>query len=109
MNAPDGDHDRRSGLVPRDKVDFGRAAEDYAAHRPPFDSRLFARLAGLGVGLPSQLILDVGAGTGLLGRGITGNGARVVESDLRLSLLRQSAHVDRVAARAEQLPFSDET
>jgi SAM-dependent methyltransferase len=118
MTAPESDPDVRpllaAGLAPRVRqrpdstpVDFARAAEDYATYRPPFDPRLFARLAAFGVGLPNQLILDVGAGTGLLGRGLAADGARVVESDLRPELLRQSPHRARVAARAERLPFAD--
>jgi SAM-dependent methyltransferase len=88
-------------------VDFARAAGDYASHRPPFDPRLFERLRALGVGLPGQRVLDVGAGTGLLGRGLSAGGARVVESDPSVALLRQATAGPRVVAAAERLPFGD--
>jgi SAM-dependent methyltransferase len=86
--------------------DFGRSADDYGAYRPAFDRRLFERLAAMRVGLAGQLILDVGAGTGLLGRGLAG---RVIEADVSERLLRQAGGAGRVAARAESLPFGDET
>src|SRR4051794_32857837 len=116
-------------------VEFGRAAGDYASFRPAFAARLFERLRDLGVGLAGQLGLDVGAGagllgrglaagggggggagldlgvlgagTGLLGRGLAAAGVRVVESDLNLELLRQATAAERVVAAAEGLPFGD--
>ena len=89
-------------------VDFAKTAEDYAAYRPPFDARLFERLRMMGVGLPGQLILDAGTGTGLLGRGLAASGARVIECDSSIDLLRQAAGAARVVAHAERLPFVDE-
>ena len=88
-------------------MDFGRAAGDYGSYRPAFAPRLFARLRDLGVGLAGQLILDVGAGTGLLGRGLSAGGVRVIESDPSLELLRQAESGARVVAAAEGLPFGD--
>jgi 2-polyprenyl-3-methyl-5-hydroxy-6-metoxy-1,4-benzoquinol methylase len=88
-------------------VDFARAAGDYASFRPAFAARLFDRLRALGVGLPGQSVLDVGAGTGLLGRGLSAGGARVVESDPSIDLLRQAMARACVAAAAEGLPFGE--
>jgi SAM-dependent methyltransferase len=89
-------------------VDFAKTARDYAAYRPAFDARLFERLRALGVGLPGQSILDVGAGTGLLGRGLAAGGARVVECDASFELLRQADSAAKVVAHAESLPFADQ-
>jgi SAM-dependent methyltransferase len=86
--------------------DFSLTAADYAAHRPPFDPRLYDRLRALGVGLPRQQLLDVGAGTGLLGGPLRRTGCRVVECDPKLELLRLAGGA-RVVARAEHLPFPD--
>jgi SAM-dependent methyltransferase len=44
----------------------------------------------------------------LLGRGLSSGGARVVECDSSIDLLRQAKGAARVAAHAERLPFSDE-
>src|SRR4051794_22268906 len=89
-------------------VDFGRTVVDYAAYRPAFDPKLFGRLQGLGVGLADQSILDVGAGTGLLGVGLIVGGSRVVECDASFELLQQARSAGRVVARAEVLPFADQ-
>lgn len=89
------------------RPDFARAAADYAAFRPPFDVRVFERLSALGVGLPGQVVLDVGAGTGLLGAGFRARGAGVVEVDPSIELLRAGNGRHCVAARAEALPFAD--
>ncbi len=90
-------------------MDFSPAAADYAAHRPPFDPRLFDRLAHLGIGRPNQTILDVGAGTGLLGQGLARRGATLTECDPSPRLLQQSPSQRPVLARAEFLPFADTT
>jgi SAM-dependent methyltransferase len=90
-------------------VDFARAAADYASFRPPFHPRLYDRLRHMGVGGPGQLILDIGAGTGLLGQGLCAGGANVTESDPSPDLLRQSHAPRRVVAVAERLPFADAT
>lgn len=88
-------------------IDFSIAAEDYAAARPPFDARLYPRLAQLGVGLPGERLLDIGAGTGLLGRGF--ESCDVIEAEPSLSLLNHSIARHRVATVAESLPFPDAT
>lgn len=92
----------------RPSPDFARAAGDYAAHRPPFDPRLFDRLRAFDVGRAGQHILDVGAGTGLLGRPLLDGGCRVVECDPALDLLRQATG-RRAVASAEHLPFADQS
>jgi ubiquinone/menaquinone biosynthesis C-methylase UbiE len=94
-------------MTPGD-VDFGRAAGDYVQYRPAFHPELFERLAAMGVGLPPQVMLDVGAGTGLLGRGLArAAGVRVIETDAKLELVREAWGTERLVARAEALPFDD--
>jgi len=86
---------------------FARSAVDYAAHRPAFAPRLFEKLRAIGVGSPGQRILDIGAGTGLLGRGFLAAGAKVIECEPSVDLLRMAESPYRVAAAAETLPFED--
>lgn len=86
---------------------FSRTVSDYAAHRPAFAPRLLEKLRALHIGLPGQRILDIGAGTGLLGRGLLAAGAKVIECEPSLDLLRMAESPMRVAAAAEMLPFED--
>ena len=57
-------------------VDFGKTADDYAAHRAGFPRALFDRLAAMGIGRSGQRLLDLGTGTGTLARGFAGGGPR---------------------------------
>jgi SAM-dependent methyltransferase len=86
-------------------VDFGKTSLDYSAHRPEFDPRLFTRLQALGVGLPDQKIVDIGAGTGLLSSRLSGN---VIQCDVSIDLLKMGTG-RRIAGCAESLPFAGET
>jgi len=87
-------------------IDFGKTAADYARYRPAFSPRLFDRLGDFGIGTSGQMILDVGAGTGLLGSRFCELGARVTSLDVRLELIQQASH-RRIAGRAEAIPFAD--
>ena len=49
-------------------VDFGRAADDYERHRLGFPDSFFQCMAGRGIGLPGQVILDLATGTGTVAR-----------------------------------------
>jgi SAM-dependent methyltransferase len=80
------------------KIDFGRAAADYAVHRQGFPPPLFDRLATMGVGLPGQRVLDVGTGTGLLARDFARRGCRVTGLDPSQVLLAEARRADQAAA-----------
>jgi SAM-dependent methyltransferase len=89
-------------------IDFGKTAEDYARYRVPFAPRLLDRLREFGIGVANQKVLDVAAGTGLLGAALTERGAQVACVDLRFELLnRSNAAGSHIAARTEALPFCD--
>ena len=92
-----------------DNVNFGRTSEDYARHRAGFPLELFARLGEYGIGRADQRILDLGAGTGTVARGLREAGADVVASDLNPAQLREAGDLKCVASRAEVLPFPDNT
>ncbi len=92
-----------------DGVDFGRTSEDYARHRAGFPVEFFARLGEYGIGRPGQRVLDLGSGTGTVARGLQEAGADVVASDLNPAQMRKAGELTRVASRAEELPFPDDT
>ena len=79
------------------RVDFAATAADYARHRTGFPDTLFDRLAARGIGRPGQSVVDLGTGTGGLGRGFAQRGARVTGVDRALELLDQARRLDRDA------------
>jgi SAM-dependent methyltransferase len=88
---------------------FGATVTDYDAYRIPYAPQLFERLKGYGVGNIDQSILDIGAGTGLLGDALEQQGCRVTMVERSESLLRCSAGRRRIVGVAEALPFSANT
>src|SRR6266481_5938704 len=76
------------------KPDFGATATDYAEHRAGFPDSLFDRLAKLGLGRPGQDVLDLGTGTGSLGRGFARRGCNVVGLDPAEPLLAKAKELD---------------
>jgi SAM-dependent methyltransferase len=90
-------------------ADFGRTADDYAAHRVGFPGSFFARLAVRGIGVPGQNVLDLGTGTGVVARSLAGHGCRVVGLDIAAAPIAAARMLDRkagvdtnyVVARAE--------
>jgi len=95
--------------------DFGATAQDYARHRAGFPDSLFERLAKFEIGLPGQILLDLGTGTGTLARGFARRGCQVFGIDIARPLLDQAEildaaeglHVEYRVARAEDTGFSD--
>jgi SAM-dependent methyltransferase len=79
------------------RVDFAATAADYARHRTGFPDSLFDRLGGMGVGRPGQAIVDLGTGTGGLGRGLAQRGARVVGVDRSAELIAEARRLDSEA------------
>ncbi|GHJ36431.1 class I SAM-dependent methyltransferase [Streptomyces sp. TS71-3] len=78
-------------------VDFGRTSHDYARYRTAFPPELFARLAGMGVGLPGQRVADLGTGTGVLARDLAAAGCAVTGVDISRALLDQARRQDAAA------------
>ncbi len=71
-------------------IDFGPAAGDYARHRPGFPDELFDRARQYGIGVAGQRVLDIGTGTGSLGRGFAQRGCIVVGVDPSPEMLAQA-------------------
>ena len=97
------------------KIDFGKTAGDYAAYRAGFPDVLFERLAAFGIGRRGERVLDLGTGTGTLGRGFARRGCEVTGLDPSTELLDQARAIDRAAGlnttylvgRAEDTTFRD--
>ncbi len=77
-------------------IDFGKTAADYGAHRAGFPDALYDRLAGFGVGMPGQRLLDLGTGTGVLGRGFALRGCSVTGLDPSDNLIAEARRLDGV-------------
>lgn len=82
------------------EVRFGRTAEDYGRFRAGFPESLFARLEAQGTIRPGLRVLDLGAGTGSLGRGFARRGCAVVGLDLSADLIAAARALDAAAGLA---------
>jgi len=97
------------------QIDFGRTASDYGRYRAGFPDQLYRRLESFGVGVAGQRVLDLGTGTGFLGRGFARQGCRVTGLDISPALMQEARRLDDaealamryVRARAEALAFKD--
>jgi SAM-dependent methyltransferase len=95
------------------QIDFGKTADDYGRYRAGFPDQLYRRLESFGVGVERQRVLDLGTGTGFLGRGFARQGCRVTGLDISPALMQEARRLDAaetlamryVRARAEALPF----
>jgi len=76
---------------------FGAAAQDYARHRAGFPDSFYARLLAVGIGLQGQQVVDIGTGTGVLGRGFARRGCKVIGIDPDERLLAQARLLDQEA------------
>ena len=81
-------------------VDFGLTAEDYGRFRAGFPASLFDRLEAGDVIAPGLRVLDLGTGTGSLGRGFARRGCRMVGLDLSQDLIAEARAQDAAAGLA---------
>jgi SAM-dependent methyltransferase len=96
-------------------VDFGRTAVDYGKYRAGFPDQLFERLFVAELVRPGDTVLDLGTGTGTLGRGFALRGCKVTGLDTAEPMLDEARRIDAdagvltryVAGRAEDLPFDE--
>ena len=80
--------------VPVSNVDFGRTADDYLMHRAGFPESLFQRLKLSGLGAATPYVVDLGTGTGTLGRGFAKQGCRVTGVDPAATMLDAARTID---------------
>ena len=62
--------------------DWGKTSPDYAVYRPGYPASFYTVLQAVGIGTPSQDILDLGTGTGVLARAFAQQGAHVIGIDI---------------------------
>lgn len=79
------------------KVDFGKTVQDFGRHRAGFPESLFDRLAGFGVGLSGQRVIDLGTGTGALARELAKRGCSVTGVDISAELIEAAKRLDEAA------------
>ncbi|HEY2525510.1 MAG TPA: class I SAM-dependent methyltransferase, partial [Candidatus Binataceae bacterium] len=99
------------------QIDFGKTADDYGRYRAGFPDELYRRLETFGARAAGQRFLDLGTGTGYLGRGLARSGCRVTGVDISPALMCEERRLDAaeglaaryLQARAEALPFQGST
>lgn len=80
--------------APAPNVDFGKTANDYLTHRAGFPESLFANLLDKQFVSSGQKAIDLGTGTGTLGRGLARLGCHVVGVDPSAPLLKAARTLD---------------
>lgn len=74
--------------------DFGKTVSDYSRHRHGFPDELFEMLASFGITLEHSRAVDLGTGTGTLGRGMARRGAVVTGVDPSSALTEEAKRLD---------------
>jgi SAM-dependent methyltransferase len=88
---------------------FDSIAAEYQAVRPTYPAALYDTLDRLTGGLSGRVVVDLGAGTGIVSGALAGRGATVLAVEPSLAMLGalRSAHpaLDVTVGRAESLPL----
>jgi SAM-dependent methyltransferase len=82
------------------KIDFGKAAGDYAKHRAGFPDAFFDRLVTMDIARTGMMALDLGTGTGTVARGLARRGLEVTGLDKSTALIEQAKLLDAEAGVA---------
>lgn len=72
-------------------MDFGQTVGEYQRFRTAFPKEFFVRLAGRGIGVAGQRVVDLGTGTGVLARAFAAKGCVVTGVDVAQELLDDAA------------------
>ena len=75
------------------KADFGKTASDYQKHRAGFPKSFFNRLQKDGLINGSETVVDLGAGTGTVARGLAQLGCQVTAVDPSSEMLDAAAEM----------------
>jgi SAM-dependent methyltransferase len=87
---------------------FDEVAEPYASYRPDYPPGLYDGIERLVGSLAAQVVIDVGAGTGIASLALRARGAQVISIDpsaTMLGVLRRHSKGKVAVARGERLPI----
>ena len=95
------------------QMNFGLTAADYVRHRAGFPEAFFEHLQARGLIRPGMRLLDIGAGTGTIARGMARRDCQTFALDIAPEMLKAAqslddgadAEVTYVAGEAEALPI----
>ncbi len=93
--------------------DFGRISSDYAKYRDIYPQIFYDKIINRGLCKSSQVVLDIGTGTGVIPRNMYKYGAKWIGTDISENQIEQakilSAEMDMeyYVSSAEDLKFSD--
>ena len=91
--------------------DWGKSSEYYAKYRDIYPASFYEKLRRFGIGLPGQQVLDLGTGTGVLPRAMSGPGVKFTGADIspeQIAMARalsQGMDIDYVVSSAEEIDF----
>lgn len=97
--------------------DWGRTSADYAKYRDVYPEIFYEKLAGKGLGVKGQKVLDLGTGTGVLPRNMYRYGAEWIGTDISENQIGQARRLsaelgqttEYLAVSAENVDFPDNT
>lgn len=93
-------------MSPEDSRGFIGSARDYDESRPGYPQELLSKIAA-DAGAENSLIIDVGAGTGTLTRGLLALGYRCVGVEPSADMRRHAHGAKVIVGFSEKLPFAD--
>lgn len=95
--------------------DWGRTSKDYAKYRDIYPAIFYEKIAGRGLCIDGQKVLDLGTGTGVLPRNMLSYGAKWVGTDIskeqieQAKLLSKGTDIEYLSVDAKDINFPKDT